>query len=264
MSAARKPTRGKAASSKASGKKTTAKKTSTKSSAKRGRATQTSSRKSTKKTVAKAPAKKTATRKGSGSRGVASSSRAKKSTAGRKKTVAKAPAKKTTKSTVAKTSKASATEKPTLARKPEKKALIRKPPPKAPPVKKPRPAKLDKATLAKIKEQLQGERVDLQRQQQELEQDSFEGSQSDMTGEVGLDEDFADAGTATFDRERDLSIRNNIRDLIEQIDRALSRIDDGSYGSCERCGQPIDAARLKALPHASLCLDCKRREERVR
>src|SRR5687768_406586 len=108
------------------------------------------------------------------------------------------------------------------------------------------------------------ERADLVRQQEELEEDTFTGTQSDLTGEVGLDEDFADAGTATFDRERDLSIRNNIRDLISQIDRAVSRIDDRSYGTCERCGRPIDAARLKALPHASLCLDCKRREERVR
>jgi RNA polymerase-binding protein DksA len=127
-----------------------------------------------------------------------------------------------------------------------------------------RPAKLDAETLKKIRTQLKEERADLVRQQEELEEDSFEGTQSELTGEVGLDEDFADAGTATFDRERDLSIRNNIRDLIDQIDRAIRRIDENNYGSCERCGRPIDAARLKALPHASLCLDCKRREERVR
>jgi DnaK suppressor protein len=127
-----------------------------------------------------------------------------------------------------------------------------------------RPAKFDAEALRRIRQQLIEERADLARQQEELEEDTFTGTQSDLTGEVGLDEDFADAGTATFDRERDLSIRNNIRDLILQIDRAVSRIDDGSYGTCERCGRPIDAARLKALPHASLCLDCKRREERVR
>ncbi len=85
-----------------------------------------------------------------------------------------------------------------------------------------------------------------------------------MTGEVGIDDDFADAGTATFDRERDLSIRNNIRDLIEQMTRAIGRIDEGNYGTCERCGNPIDRKRIDALPHALLCLDCKRREERVR
>ena len=146
--------------------------------------------------------------------------------------------------------------------KPTFKTPIRKLPVKK--SRRPRPAKLDAEALKKIRAQLQEERGDLVRQQEELEEDSFEGTQSELTGEVGLDEDFADAGTATFDRERDLSIRNNIRDLIDQIDRAIRRIDENNYGSCERCGQPIDAARLKALPHASLCLDCKRREERVR
>jgi DnaK suppressor protein len=127
-----------------------------------------------------------------------------------------------------------------------------------------RPAKLDAEALASIKRQLLKERTELERQMEEVEEESFEGTQSDMTGEVGLDEDFADAGSATFERERALSIQNNIRDLIDQITRALTRIDEGTYGKCERCGRPIDAARLKALPHASLCMDCKRREERAR
>jgi DnaK suppressor protein len=136
--------------------------------------------------------------------------------------------------------------------------------PAAPASRAPRPVKLDRKALAAIRGTLESERADLLRQQTELEADSFDATQSDMTGEVGLDEDFADAGTATFDRERDLSIRNNISDLIDQITRAIRRIDDGSYGTCERCGRPIDAARLKALPHALLCMDCKRREERAR
>jgi DnaK suppressor protein len=133
-----------------------------------------------------------------------------------------------------------------------------------PPARKARPAKLDAAALRQIRATLETERAELEKRQLELEQDSFEGTQSDITGEMGIDEDFADAGTATFERERDLSIQNNIRDLIDQISRALSRIDHGTYGTCERCGRPIDAARLKALPHALLCMDCKRREERAR
>jgi len=108
------------------------------------------------------------------------------------------------------------------------------------------------------------EKAELLQRLTELDQESFEGSQSEMSGEVGLGEDYADAGTATFDRERDLSIRNNIQDLMDQIDRATERIDAGTYGVCERCGQPIEAARLKALPHSVLCLDCKRRDERTR
>jgi RNA polymerase-binding protein DksA len=127
-----------------------------------------------------------------------------------------------------------------------------------------KPAKFDKKALAQIRKTLEDERDELLRRDAELEQATFDATQSDMTGEVGLDEDFADAGTATFDRERDLSIRNNIRDLVDQITRAIGRIENGTYGECERCGRPIDAARLKALPHALLCMDCKRREERAR
>src|SRR5918999_567272 len=105
-----------------------------------------------------------------------------------------------------------------------------------------RPAKLDSASLARIRKQLEEERVSLEAQMTELEEESFQGTQSELTGEVGIDEDFADAGSATFDREQALSIQNNIRDLIDQVERALARIREGTYGSCERCGKPIDAA----------------------
>jgi DnaK suppressor protein len=135
---------------------------------------------------------------------------------------------------------------------------------KSRPPRRVRAAKFDKNQLAEIRGRLLDERSSLEQQIAEIEQNSFEDTQSGITGEVGLDDDFADAGSATFERERDLSIQNNIRDLIDQISRALQRIDDGTYGTCERCGKPIDAARLKALPHALLCMDCKRREERAR
>jgi DnaK suppressor protein len=123
---------------------------------------------------------------------------------------------------------------------------------------------LDAKAVAKIRAQLEAERRSLEAEMAELEEESFRGTQSEITGEVGMDEDFADAGSATFDREQALSIANNIRDLIDQVDRALSRIDEGTYGSCERCGRPIEAARLRALPRTLLCTDCKRREERAR
>jgi RNA polymerase-binding protein DksA len=253
-------------------KKTTAKKTA----ARKAPAKKTAA----KKTTRSAPAKKTAAKKTTAKKTAAKKAPVKKAPA-KKTTAKKTPAKKTTtkaapKKTAAKKTqtKASAGSKKTVAAapaaaptgrrtgKPQFKTPIRKLPVKK--TKPARPANLDKAALKAIREQLMGERANLVKQQEELEEDSFDGTQSDLTGEVGLDEDFADAGTATFDRERDLSIRNNIRDLIEQIDRAVRRIDEGSYGTCERCGKPIDAARVKALPHASLCLDCKRREERVR
>jgi RNA polymerase-binding protein DksA len=127
-----------------------------------------------------------------------------------------------------------------------------------------RPAKLDAKALDKIRRQLEEERSGLEAQMADLEEESFRGTQSELTGEVGIDEDFADAGSATFDREQALSIQNNIRDLIDQVDRALYRIQEGTYGACERCGRPIEAARLKAIPRTLLCTECKRREERAR
>jgi RNA polymerase-binding protein DksA len=207
-----------------------------------------------KKTAKKATPKKTSSRKAAGS--------ARKKTASRKPTPKKTAAKKKTAA-----AKRRSAPKKTAKKTTRKKVAARKPlisPPPSAPRRSPRPMKLDPETLADIRRRLEAEFADLQRQEEELEHESFDATQSDMTGEVGLDEDFADAGAATFDRERDLSILNNIKDLMDQITRAIRRIDEGTYGTCERCGRPIDAARLRALPHASLCMDCKRREERMR
>jgi DnaK suppressor protein len=118
--------------------------------------------------------------------------------------------------------------------------------------------------LTVIKKRLQGEREELERQFAEIEQSSFGTPQSEMSGEVSFDEEYADSGTFTFERERDLSLSNNIRDLIEKIDRALGRIESGTYGLCERCGRPIEKPRIKALPYASLCIKDKQAEERTR
>jgi DnaK suppressor protein len=117
--------------------------------------------------------------------------------------------------------------------------------------------------LDDLQKRLQEERDELQRQASEIEESSFGTPQSELTGEVSFDEEYADAGTATFERERDLSLTNNIRDLTEKIDRALERIDEGTYGVCERCGKPIEKARIKALPYATLCIKDKQAEERA-
>lgn len=118
--------------------------------------------------------------------------------------------------------------------------------------------------LSELRVRLVAERGDLQAQYQELEESSFSANQSEMTGEMGFDEEYADAGTATFEREKDLSLVNNLRDLMDKIDKALAKMDEGTYGLCDRCGKPIERARLKALPYANLCLQDKQAEERVR
>jgi RNA polymerase-binding transcription factor len=111
-----------------------------------------------------------------------------------------------------------------------------------------------KKELDGLRQRLLEERAELEEQLTTIEETSFSTSQSDLSGEVSFDEENADAGTFTFERERDLSIENNVRDLMGKIDRALARMDEGTYGICSRCGKPIEKARLRALPYVDLCL----------
>ena len=78
----------------------------------------------------------------------------------------------------------------------------------------------------------------------------------------GAGQDQADVGATSFERDHELTVVNSERDKLLQIERALGRIEDGSYGVCESCGQPIGKMRLMAFPRATLCLTCKQREER--
>jgi RNA polymerase-binding protein DksA len=78
----------------------------------------------------------------------------------------------------------------------------------------------------------------------------------------GAGQDQADVGATSFERDHELTVLAKERETLAQIDRALSHIDDGSYGVCDSCGNPIGKNRLMAVPHATLCMSCKQREER--
>lgn len=78
----------------------------------------------------------------------------------------------------------------------------------------------------------------------------------------GAGDDQADAGTKTFEREHEMSLVINARDMVLQTERAIERIDDKSYGRCEECGNSIGKARLQVFPRATLCMLCKQKEER--
>jgi RNA polymerase-binding transcription factor DksA len=78
----------------------------------------------------------------------------------------------------------------------------------------------------------------------------------------GAGDDQADSGTKTFEREHEMSLVINARDMVLQTERALSRIDNKTYGNCEVCGSPIGKARLQVFPRATLCMICKQKEER--
>ncbi len=73
----------------------------------------------------------------------------------------------------------------------------------------------------------------------------------------------ADIATETFEHEKDLALEMNLRRQLQMTEDALRRMDDGTYGICSNCGEPIPLERLEALPQAILCIRCKRKQERV-
>ncbi|MFA9445429.1 TraR/DksA family transcriptional regulator [Egicoccus sp. AB-alg6-2] len=116
---------------------------------------------------------------------------------------------------------------------------------------------LSKKQLDGLRQELLDERATLTNQVADLD------AEADVNNwrEGGFDDDPADAGSASFERETAQSLSNHARRLLSQIDDALRRMDAGAYGTCERCGNAIETARLEALPYATLCMDCKRRDE---
>ena len=115
------------------------------------------------------------------------------------------------------------------------------------------------AELAAVVEQLTAEagelRAEIERTEAEIA-DRF----GDAVSDAGDDQ--ADVGAKAFEREHELALTYNARELLAQTERALATIADGTYGICESCGQPIGKARLQAFPRATLCVSCKQREER--
>src|SRR5207302_7176635 len=88
------------------------------------------------------------------------------------------------------------------------------------------------------------------------------GSMEDESEESPIDNHLAENATVTLDREIDYTLEENSEHVLSAIDAALARIEDGSFGNCITCGQPIAEDRLAAIPWATQCIDCKRREER--
>ena len=111
-----------------------------------------------------------------------------------------------------------------------------------------------------FRELLERERSRLQHARQAVHHD---GSLLEETGDlaIGSGDHIADSATETFMRELDEGLEENADHLLVEIEAALGRIDDGTYGLCANCGKPIAAERLEAVPYATLCIDDKRAVE---
>ncbi|HEX7405526.1 MAG TPA: TraR/DksA C4-type zinc finger protein [Candidatus Nanopelagicaceae bacterium] len=112
--------------------------------------------------------------------------------------------------------------------------------------------KVIRAELAKDLLRLKDELVAVEIEMDALIRESGEGAGDDQV----------DAGTKTFEREHEMSLVINARDMVLQTERALARIDEKTYGRCEECGNSIGKARLQVFPRATLCMVCKQKEER--
>ena len=115
------------------------------------------------------------------------------------------------------------------------------------------------ADLEEVRAELKAEAVGL-RAEIEAAESQIAARLGDSVAEAGDDE--ADASSKLFEREHELAITRNTRELLEQTEHALARIEAGTYGVCESCGKPIGKARLQAFPRATLCVACKQRQER--
>jgi len=259
--AAKRPAAKKPAAKKLAAKKPTAKKPTAKKPAAKKAVGKT--------TVKPAPVKKAAVKKAPAKKAPAKKAPAKKAPV-KKAPVKKAPAKKA----------------------PAKKAPAKKAPAKKAPVKK---AAVDKAAVKKTTAQQTsakrpaasstrvrlpvrpGEDPWTKAERDEVRAD-LDVDRSRLLGEVaaaehgiqlllrdggdGAGNDQADVGSNALERDAEMSLANNSREMLFQVERALSRLEDGSYGVCESCGEPIGKLRLMAFPRATLCVSCKQRQER--
>ena len=112
-----------------------------------------------------------------------------------------------------------------------------------------------KAVRAEVAKDLERLRQDLALVEAEMDELISESGE-------GAGDDQADSGTKTFEREHEMSLVINARDMVLQTERALERIDSKNYGNCEECGNSIGKARLQVFPRATLCMICKQKEER--
>lgn len=244
-----------------------------------------------KKAAAKAPAKKAPATKASAKPAVKKAAPAKKTSAKKVTPAKKAPAKAPAKKAPAKVAPVKA-DKPVKAEKPVKPAKAEKPvketapvvPPvqvinpigglvtairKAVPGKKAAPkrpvveedeSKWTKTELNQVRKTLQKEVAELEA---EIAQEEERFHSLIMESGEGAGDDQADAGAKTFEREHEISILSNKKDLLDQSYHALERIEDGTYGFCENCGKPIGKLRLmEANPRATLCMPCREKEDR--
>lgn len=117
---------------------------------------------------------------------------------------------------------------------------------------------MEQLNLVKYRKKLMEERARLEKSievvEHEIRDDDTGAGQSEL---ADYDNHPADAATDTFEKEKDVAVRDNWHEIIGRIDEAIGKIDRGTYGECDRCGRAISKQRLDAVPHAIYCVECQ-------
>ena len=220
------------------------------------------------KTAAKkvAPAKKAPAKKAAPAKTAAPAKKtaAKKAAPAKKAPAKRAPAKKAAPVKKAAPAKKAAPVKKAPAKEaaPAKKVVAKK----AAPAKRVSALRVKEGESAWTKAEIREVRTELNEIRDRVAQ-TLATQEADLAGLMrdagdGAGHDQADMGATSFERDHELTVVNNEREKLAQIDRALARLADGTYGTCESCGNPIGKMRVMAFPRATLCMTCKQREER--
>jgi DnaK suppressor protein len=115
---------------------------------------------------------------------------------------------------------------------------------------------LAQSTLDRFRKRLEEERERLEGMVRDIEAEREEVRLTETSSDRSPDPNTAEGGSLAFEMEKELSLWQNAQDILSKIEEAVGRIEDGTYGTCDECGNAIPVARLDALPHTKLCVDC--------
>lgn len=122
---------------------------------------------------------------------------------------------------------------------------------------------MEKDRLQRYHDVLLKEKERLEKEMKNYE-DEMMLTQQESTGELSsYDNHPADAGSETFEREKDIGLKDNTFTLLKQVDDAIEKIKSGDYGICQHCDNSISKERLEVVPYTSFCKDCKEKEEEL-
>jgi len=123
--------------------------------------------------------------------------------------------------------------------------------------------KYNKKELAEFKKIIQHKKEEIMDDIEHISQDTLKKSQKEASGDIsGYTYHMADVATDTYDREFSLGLASSDREVLYELDDAIKKIEDGTFGLCEECKSLITKARLKAVPYARLCVKCQSKREK--